>query len=75
MEDLLNAGIHRMITEMAIRRLHYVDTATALAGGELCETRAHIYMNALNIRHPNYSFHPTERGQGQLAKRLAHGLS
>jgi lysophospholipase L1-like esterase len=70
MEGLLDDGIHKDIQENGSRRLHFVDTANAFAGGELC-SHGKAYMNGVVIAHREYSFHPTALGQQQLAKRLA----
>jgi hypothetical protein len=70
MEDLLDAGIKKQVSSIGSDRLHFVDTATAFHGGEECAAKHPIYMNGVIARHPEYSFHPTLRGQAKLAARL-----
>ena len=74
MEGLLNSGIQSTISNLRIPRLHFVDTATAFAGGELCSSKTPVYMNGIISAHTVYSFHPTAAGQGQLASRLARAV-
>jgi lysophospholipase L1-like esterase len=75
MEDALNAGIKKAIKQVASRRLHYVDTANAFSGGELCSTKKKpAYMNGIIKAHTEFSFHPTALGQWRLATRLARAL-
>jgi lysophospholipase L1-like esterase len=74
MEDALNNGIKKAIRQVGSRRLHYVDTATAFQGGELCSSKTPVYMNGVIKAHKEYSFHPTALGQKRLASRLAHAV-
>jgi lysophospholipase L1-like esterase len=70
MTDKLNQQILNQVKSLHNKRLHYVDTANAFAGGELCSSDSPVYMNGTIAAHREYSFHPTERGQGMLAGRL-----
>jgi lysophospholipase L1-like esterase len=74
MEHLMNEGIHNVIKKLNNRRLHYVDTSNAFAGGELCGGRKPVYMNGVIKAHLEYSFHPTAAGQNRLAEVLARAV-
>lgn len=74
MEDLLDAGVAADVHHIHSARLHYVDTATAFAGGELCSAKHPIYMNGIIKAHTEYSFHPTAAGQQRLADALARAV-
>jgi lysophospholipase L1-like esterase len=74
MEDRLNRGISSTINRLHNSRLHYVDTSSAFAGGELCSASHPVYMNGIIAAHMEYSFHPTAAGQQRLADVLARAV-
>jgi GDSL-like Lipase/Acylhydrolase family len=74
MENLLNKGISITISGLKNSRLHFVDTASAFAGGEMCSSKKSLYMNGIIRKHLEYSFHPTALGQQQLADRLSKAI-
>jgi lysophospholipase L1-like esterase len=54
-------------------RLHYVPTFADFAGGEACSSTGE-FVNGLNARHPEYSFHPNQAGQQMLASSLVDAV-
>jgi lysophospholipase L1-like esterase len=74
MENLMDEGIHNVIKKINSHRLHYVDTAKAFAGGELCSSGKPVYVNGVIKSHLQYSFHPTAAGQDRLAQVLAEAV-
>jgi hypothetical protein len=83
MEDLLNESSWDAIRSIKSKRLHFVDTTNAFAGGELCTGPSPlaikpkpvpVYMNGVIKNHLEYSFHPTAGGQAMLALRLLHAV-
>lgn len=71
-EDSLNNEIAQAIRRIHNPHLHYIDTATAFRGGELCAKTSTPYVIGLvlDINNWVYSFHPTAAGQRQLANAV-----